>query len=111
MIVLKVCWKRSGFSTKLLWKASPVLFICLMKTGIMSSGNAYVVMPGMNGTELSKTLTSQCPGLKTLFISGYTSDFIGHNAFFNEGVNFITKPFGIKMLMKSVQDILNNQVC
>ena len=37
-----------------------------------------VVMPEMNGRELSKRLTTLLPDLKSLFMSGYTANVIAH---------------------------------
>ena len=36
-----------------------------------------VVMPGVNGRELMEHLTARVPGLKTLFMSGFTNDILG----------------------------------
>ena len=35
-----------------------------------------VVLPGLNGREISDVMTARFPGLRTLFISGYTSNII-----------------------------------
>lgn len=59
--------------------------ICLLLTD--------VIMPEMNGRELSSRLQKIHPGLKTLFMSGYTANVIAHHGVLDEGVNFIQKPF------------------
>jgi len=65
-----------------------------------------VVMPEMNGRELSDSLSKTCPGLKTLFMSGYTANVIAHRGVLDEGVNFIQKPFSIKELGQKVRSVL-----
>ncbi len=65
-----------------------------------------VVMPEMNGRDLVKQLQSQYPGIKTLFMSGYTADVIAHRGVLDAGVNFIQKPFSMMDLAVKVRDAL-----
>ena len=65
-----------------------------------------VVMPEMNGRELAEAMQRINPGIKVLFMSGYTADVIAHRGVLNEGVHFIPKPFSIKELGLKVRDIL-----
>jgi len=65
-----------------------------------------VVMPEVNGRELAKQVSTRCPGVKTLFMSGYTADVIAHRGVLDEGVNFIQKPFSIEDLASKVRTLL-----
>jgi PAS domain S-box-containing protein len=65
-----------------------------------------VVMPDMNGKQLKERLTANHPGLKCLFMSGYTSDVIAHHGVLEKGVEFLPKPFNIKALLAKVRQIL-----
>ncbi len=67
-----------------------------------------VVMPEMNGRDLTDKLVTFCPTLKTLFMSGYTSNVIAHHGVLDEGVHFIAKPFVVKELTAKVRDVLDN---
>jgi two-component system, cell cycle sensor histidine kinase and response regulator CckA len=62
-----------------------------------------VVMPGMKGTELRERLESIRPGIKTLYMSGYTSAVIVNQGVLDEGIHFIHKPFGMAELSLSVR--------
>ncbi|MEI6651071.1 MAG: ATP-binding protein [Chlorobiaceae bacterium] len=64
-----------------------------------------VVLPEMNGCDLSKKLLSLYPDLRTLFMSGYTTDIIRGHGFLDQGVNFIQKPFSINTLLSALQNI------
>lgn len=66
-----------------------------------------VVLPEMNGKELSHRLHELCPGLKTLFMSGYTTDVIAHRGVLDKGVNFIQKPFSQEDMAVKVRQALN----
>lgn len=66
-----------------------------------------VVLPGMNGRALAERLQTDHPGLKVLFMSGYTADVIAHRGVLKEGIQFIQKPFsmhGLGIKMRSVLD-------
>ena len=62
-----------------------------------------VIMPEMNGWELSKILLEIQPGMKRLFTSGYTADAIAQPNVLEEGVSFIQKPFTILELSAKVR--------
>lgn len=65
-----------------------------------------VIMPEMNGRELSERLKSFYPDLKCMFMSGYTADAIGHHGVLLKGEHFIQKPFSKKDLSKIVRKVL-----
>jgi len=68
-----------------------------------------VVMPEMNGYDLSRRLLSLYPGLKCLFMSGYTSDAITHNGMLDKGLHFIQKPFSEEDLAKKIMEALEQK--
>ncbi|MFA6148069.1 MAG: PAS domain S-box protein [bacterium] len=65
-----------------------------------------VVMPGMNGKELADRLAAIRPGLKCLFMSGYTADVIANRGVLDAGVEFIQKPFLMKDLGSKLREVL-----
>jgi CheY-like chemotaxis protein len=67
-----------------------------------------VVMPEMNGRDLAKNLLSLRPGLKRLFVSGYTANVIAHHGVLDEGVHFLQKPFSVEALAAKVREALDN---
>ncbi len=68
-----------------------------------------VVMPEMNGRDLAKSLISLYPGLKSLFMSGYTSNVIAHHGVLDDGVNFIQKPFSKQAVAAKVREALDSK--
>ncbi|MFH1155918.1 MAG: PAS domain S-box protein [Pseudomonadota bacterium] len=66
-----------------------------------------VIMPEMNGLELANSLESLCPGLKRVFMSGYTSNAIAHHGVLDEGVHFIQKPFFKEDLAKTIRKAMD----
>jgi PAS domain S-box-containing protein len=85
--------------------------------GAMSLAGAYageihllltdVVMPGMDGRELSERLKKLRPTLKVLFMSGYTADVIAERGVIERGVAFLHKPFGPEELAQKVREVLD----
>jgi len=65
-----------------------------------------VVMPGMGGAVLAERLKRTIPGLKVLFMSGYTDNAIVHHGILDEGVPFIAKPFTKAALGVAIADLL-----
>ena len=68
-----------------------------------------VIMPNVNGKELYNELKKINPGLKVLFMSGYTSDVISHHGILDEGTDFIHKPFSLNSLAGKVREILDRK--
>ncbi len=66
-----------------------------------------VVMPGMNGPDLAKTLRADSPGLKCLFMSGYTDKAFNHQGVLEPGIHFIQKPFSLEELADKVREVLD----
>jgi DNA-binding response OmpR family regulator len=65
-----------------------------------------VVLPGMNGKELSGRLKALRPNLKVLFTSGYTTDVIAHRGVLDHGIAYIPKPFSPDALAAKVRVVL-----
>ena len=65
-----------------------------------------VIMPEMNGRELSSRLHDICPGLKTLFMSGYTANVIAHHGVLDKDVHFIQKPFSKESMAIKIREAL-----
>jgi PAS domain S-box-containing protein len=65
-----------------------------------------VVMPEMDGRELAARIRGVKPGIKYLFMSGYTANVIAHRGVLDEGVQFIQKPFSIQDLALKVRRAL-----
>jgi PAS domain S-box-containing protein len=65
-----------------------------------------VVLPGINGRELSERLRTLRPKLKVLFTSGYTSEIIVGRGVLDSGLAYIAKPFIPDRLAAKVREVL-----
>jgi len=66
-----------------------------------------VIMPGMNGRDLLGRLQQKRPGLKALFMSGYTEDVIANHGVLEKDTEFIQKPFNVATLTARVREALD----
>ncbi len=65
-----------------------------------------VVMPEMSGRDLSARILSRYPGIKVLYMSGYSENADGEGGMFDESLNFIQKPFSVRALAAKVREVL-----
>jgi len=66
-----------------------------------------VIMPEMNGRELAEAVRSIRPGIKHLFVSGYSTDVIAPSGVLEEGVRFVQKPFTMRELGEKIREALD----
>lgn len=65
-----------------------------------------VVMPGMNGRCLADTLSALRPGMRVLYMSGYTDGEIAPHGVLEGGTSILRKPFTRDQLMRQVEEVL-----
>jgi PAS domain S-box-containing protein len=66
-----------------------------------------VIMPGGSGPDLTRRLIEQWPGLKVIYMSGYTEDAITHHGILDPGIAFLHKPFTSDSLGRKVREVLD----
>ena len=67
-----------------------------------------VVLPDLNGREVTDRITLTRPGARVLFMSGYTEDEIIHRGVMSKGLNYLQKPFAPAELVAKVKLALEN---
>ncbi len=67
-----------------------------------------VVMPGMNGRQLAEIMRTRRPGIKVLFMSGYTQDALSTQGILEPGVALIHKPLRAGTLARQIRQVLDS---
>ena len=67
-----------------------------------------LVMPGMSGRELAERLAARLPGLRTLFMSGYTDDVVMRRGLLGPRMAFLQKPFTLDAIARKVRESLDS---
>jgi DNA-binding NtrC family response regulator len=65
-----------------------------------------LVMPGMSGVEVAKRIAGERPGIRTLYISGYSDEALGSRGVFMTDTMLLQKPFDPSTLLRRVREVL-----
>ena len=66
-----------------------------------------VVLPQMDGRHLAYLCQDLYPGLKVLYMSGYTTHSVATEGITERGLVFIQKPFTAKDILAKVREVLD----
>ena len=66
-----------------------------------------VVMPGINGRELGRRAQQARPGIKILYMTGYSRNAVVHQGRLDEGVELLEKPISQAKLALRVREMLD----
>ncbi|OGK88257.1 MAG: hypothetical protein A2X52_03875 [Candidatus Rokubacteria bacterium GWC2_70_16] len=66
-----------------------------------------VVMPGMSGRDLADRVSRQRPGIRVLFMSGYTDNILAPHGVLDAGTALLQKPFTPVALARKLREVLD----
>jgi PAS domain S-box-containing protein len=98
----------SGYSVLVAENGPTVEKICAQHKEGIDLLLTDVVMPGISGREVAKQVTARWPGVKVLFMSGYTENSIIHHGVLDDGTFFLAKPFTPSALTNKVREVLDH---
>ena len=67
-----------------------------------------LIMPGLSGAAVAERVSELVPGVKVLFMSGYSDDIVVRNGNLAPGAAFLEKPFSATDLAAKVRETLDN---
>src|ERR1700722_11211508 len=68
-----------------------------------------VIMPGMNGRELAARIVNLLPGMRVLYMSGYSENAVGQDGTLDAGINLLQKRFSLPALKDRVREVLESE--
>jgi two-component system, cell cycle sensor histidine kinase and response regulator CckA len=69
-----------------------------------------VVLPGMNGREMSNQILERLPKLHVVFMSGYSEQVLMERGQFDPEFEYLQKPFSLRTLTKKLASVLEERV-
>jgi PAS domain S-box-containing protein len=66
-----------------------------------------LVMPGMSGRELADAVRAEQPGVRVLYMSGYTDDAVVRQGVLNASAPYLQKPFTAQSLALKVRELMD----
>lgn len=69
-----------------------------------------IVMPGMGGRALAQELVRRRPGIRIVYMSGYTGQAVGAQGPIDPGSDFLAKPFTREVLTRRIRETLDRPV-
>ncbi len=102
--------RANGYTVIVAQGGGEALLACERHPGKIDIVVTDVVMPLMSGRELAERLSVLRPGLKVLFMSGYTSGAIADHGVLEAGVFLLHKPFTSESLPRKLREVLDAPV-
>ena len=104
------CLQQLGYQASQADSAAAALRVCEEVEGKIDLVVTDLVMAGKSGNELANDLAERYPGIRVLFMSGYTEDSAARRDILMRNSPFLQKPFSVADLAKAVQDALAPRV-
>ncbi len=99
-----------GYEVRVAPGGAEALMACLEDGFTPSILVTDVVMPGLGGRALAERLREKDPGLKVIFLSGYTDEAMLRHGRLPVGTQFLQKPFALQALAQEVRRVLDEVV-
>jgi PAS domain S-box-containing protein len=105
--LVRVVLESNGYRVLVAAHGGEALQISESYQGLIHLLVTDVVMPEMGGRKIAECLAQSRPGMKVLYMSGYTDKSIVHHGMLEKGVAFLEKPFTPDALARKVRGVLD----
>lgn len=102
------CLSKFGYHVLTAKNGEDALGVAQSHSGPIDLLLTDVVMPLLSGPLLSEKLRGMYPGLKVLFMSGYTDAVVVRHGLLEANVSFIQKPYTPQALARKVRAVLDS---
>jgi CheY-like chemotaxis protein len=98
--------RRDGYTILAAASGHDALELLRRHTGPLDLVLTDVIMSGMDGREVYRQVSQQRPGLRVIYMSGYTDNVIARHGVLEQDEHFLQKPFSITALAAKVREVL-----
>jgi len=98
--------EMSGYTVLEAEDGHTALELSAMHVGPIDLVLTDVVMPGISGRELAERISRSRPGIKILYMSGYTDQAVVHHGILESDAVLLQKPFNMASLATKLREIL-----
>ncbi len=101
------CLERMGYRVMVAANGEEARALAVAHEGTIHLLVTDMVMPGESGRQLADRLIVMQPGIRCLFMSGYTDRTIVDQGILERGFRYLQKPFTPTILARMVRDVLD----
>jgi len=102
--------KANGYRVLEANRGDEAVRICREFRGPIHALVTDVVLPHASGRQLAEDIESIRPGIRVLYMSGYTDDVISHHGVLDPGAAFLQKPFLPDTFVQKVRELLTSKL-
>jgi CheY-like chemotaxis protein len=99
--------RGAGYTVLTAANGGEALMTCELHEGEIHLVLTDVVLPQMSGKVVAERLGRVRPGIKVLYMSGYSGDEIARQGSLEPGIQLLAKPFSAEALAAKVRELLD----
>jgi PAS domain S-box-containing protein len=99
--------ESAGYMVIVAGDGEDALSLLAQNDGVVHLVFTDIIMPKMSGRDLAVEVRRRHPAIKILYTSGYTDDMLADQGVFDNGINFLAKPYTVTELCEKVRNVLD----
>jgi PAS domain S-box-containing protein len=104
--IIRATLLRNGYTVLEATNGEEALTLSRQHANVIHLLFTDVVMPGLSGRRLAQFLSTERPGLRVIYTSGYTDDAIVRHGVLESGLAFLQKPYTANALLRKIREVL-----